>query len=256
MEPVLRRILLTIVLAVATILAKGQGDMEDVVYLKNGSIIHGIIIEQVPGVSIKIQTADRNVFVFRIEEVEKMTKEPLPPRSGRQQAAPAERVGSFENEEIKKSGYYFIAELVPAVGWNDIEYEGSFGMQVVNGYQVNRHFNVGIGFGLNKHIHTAYAPVFLDLRANFLAERVTPFVAFAGGWAFGDPDHDEGGAYVNPAFGVKFHVSKSTALQLSLGYRYQESASGYGGNNYFDYYYDDVQYVNALNFKFGVTFCP
>jgi len=47
----------------------------DVVYLKNGSIIRGIIIEQVPNESLKIQTADDNVFVLKISEVEKMTKE-------------------------------------------------------------------------------------------------------------------------------------------------------------------------------------
>lgn len=47
----------------------------DVVYLKNGSIIRGIIIEQTPNVSLKIQTKDGSVFVYNIEDVEKMTKE-------------------------------------------------------------------------------------------------------------------------------------------------------------------------------------
>lgn len=51
------------------------GDYVDVVYLKNGSIIRGIIIEQVPNVSIKIQTADGSVFFYKMEEVEKITKE-------------------------------------------------------------------------------------------------------------------------------------------------------------------------------------
>lgn len=49
--------------------------MEDVIYLRNGTIIHGIIIEQVPNVSIKIKTKDGNVFAFKMEEVDKMTKE-------------------------------------------------------------------------------------------------------------------------------------------------------------------------------------
>ena len=50
---------------------------EDVVYLKNGSIIHGTIIEQVPNVSIKIKTNDGNVFVYTTEEIQKMTKEEI-----------------------------------------------------------------------------------------------------------------------------------------------------------------------------------
>lgn len=47
----------------------------DVVYLKNGSIIKGMIIEQIPNVSLKIQTKDESVFVYKMDEVEKMTKE-------------------------------------------------------------------------------------------------------------------------------------------------------------------------------------
>jgi len=49
----------------------------EVVYLKNGSIIKGIIVEQVPGESLKIQTADGSLFVFKLDEVLKTTKEPI-----------------------------------------------------------------------------------------------------------------------------------------------------------------------------------
>ena len=49
--------------------------LEDVVYLKNGSIVHGIIIEQVPNQSLKIQTHNNDVFVYKFEDIEKITKE-------------------------------------------------------------------------------------------------------------------------------------------------------------------------------------
>ena len=55
-----------------------QPQYEDVVYLKNGSIISGMIVEQVPSQSIKIQTLDRNVFVFEMDQVERITKEEVP----------------------------------------------------------------------------------------------------------------------------------------------------------------------------------
>lgn len=54
-----------------------QDNYVDVVYLKNGSVIRGIITEQIPNKSIKIITKDQNVFVFKIEEVEKITKEKM-----------------------------------------------------------------------------------------------------------------------------------------------------------------------------------
>lgn len=61
--------------------AKAQlGKYEEVVYLKNGNIYHGVIIEQIPGVSLKIKSSDRNVFNVKIEEVEKITREELRPQ--------------------------------------------------------------------------------------------------------------------------------------------------------------------------------
>jgi hypothetical protein len=50
-------------------------EMEDVVYLKNGSVIRGIIIEQIPNESIKIKTRDDNIFVYKLEEISKISKE-------------------------------------------------------------------------------------------------------------------------------------------------------------------------------------
>jgi len=50
-------------------------EMVDVVYLKNGGVRRGIIIEQIPGKSLKIKTNDGSVYVFKMDEIEKITKE-------------------------------------------------------------------------------------------------------------------------------------------------------------------------------------
>jgi hypothetical protein len=49
----------------------------DVVYLKNGSIIKGIITEQTPNQSLKIQTKDGSIFVYNYSDIEKNLKEPF-----------------------------------------------------------------------------------------------------------------------------------------------------------------------------------
>lgn len=54
---------------------KGEPTWQDVVYLKNGSVIKGVIIEQVPNDSLKIQTADGSVFVYEMDQVAKIAKE-------------------------------------------------------------------------------------------------------------------------------------------------------------------------------------
>ncbi len=48
---------------------------EDVVYLKDGSVIRGTIIEQVPGQSILIQTRDGNRFRYAVDLIDRITKE-------------------------------------------------------------------------------------------------------------------------------------------------------------------------------------
>lgn len=55
--------------------AFAQTSLQDVVYLKNGSIIRGDIVEMVPGEMVKIQTSDGSVFVHAFADVEKFTKE-------------------------------------------------------------------------------------------------------------------------------------------------------------------------------------
>lgn len=82
--------------------------MQDVVYLKNGSIIHGQIIEQIPNVSIKIQTRDGNIFVYEMEEVLKIVKEPIPEIPG---------IPKKAAKEEKSPGLAFaLSFLMPGVG--------------------------------------------------------------------------------------------------------------------------------------------
>lgn len=59
---------------------EGQTQLGDILYLKNGSIIKGTILEFIPDKTVKIQTSDGSIFVFQVSEVEKITKEssPLP----------------------------------------------------------------------------------------------------------------------------------------------------------------------------------
>lgn len=68
-------ILFLLIQAIFCCAAFAQWGLVDVVYLKNGGMIKGIIIEQIPNESIKIQTKDGNIFVYRNDEIEKIAKE-------------------------------------------------------------------------------------------------------------------------------------------------------------------------------------
>lgn len=70
----------------------GQSDeMEDVVYLKSGHVFRGKILEQVVGQSIKIETRDGSVFVFPMDEVSRIAKEPKGSATAADEAGPTGR---------------------------------------------------------------------------------------------------------------------------------------------------------------------
>lgn len=96
-----------LILTSGTIIA--QQNYDDVVYLKNGSIIRGMIIEQIPNVSLKIQTKDNSVLVYNMEDVEKMTKEPVQENSSAQQN---EYYGSEKDPAVA----VLLSALLPGAG--------------------------------------------------------------------------------------------------------------------------------------------
>ena len=98
------------------VFAQGQvqdvllGQSSAVVYLKNGSVIKGMIIEQVPNVSITIMTQDGNRFVFDLTEIQKIT--PMIPKetetvSEQPKEKPSEQIESKteENNVHLRVGY-------------------------------------------------------------------------------------------------------------------------------------------------------
>ena len=70
-----RTILFFVCLMMGMTFAFSQSNLQDVVYLKNGSTIRGDIIEMVPGETVKIMTTDGSVFVHDYADVQKFTKE-------------------------------------------------------------------------------------------------------------------------------------------------------------------------------------
>jgi hypothetical protein len=97
--------------------------MEDVVYLKNGGIIRGTIIEMVPEKSLKIETKDGNVFVFTMDEVERFTRE-----AAKLSASNVPKVGK------KNGGIAFALSFLIAGGGQFYNGESGKGAIMLGGY--------------------------------------------------------------------------------------------------------------------------
>jgi hypothetical protein len=261
-----------------------QTNYEDVVYLKNGSVIHGMIIEQVPNESLTIKTADRNIFVFKIEEIEKITKEEVMPLKPEYVPVP-ENQGIIIPEKIvvpeKNYGKGYVNILEFTFGREMLQNHsnqamtgsvGSFsqfsiGIQDINGYRFNSHFSAGIGFGFHLYPGLVYMPLFADFRFHIQKKGISPYLGFAIGYTFtqmeilgfeSSKDY-YGGMMVNPAFGVKFPIKRRFAFIMSFGYRYQEAriythnAIWQSSNSYGSDYYQGYT-LGYLNTKVGFEF--
>lgn len=71
--------------------------MEDVVHLKNGGIVRGMIIEQIPNESLKVQTQDGSLCVYTMDEIARMAKEP---EMGTDEQVPARKDAPATGVEI------------------------------------------------------------------------------------------------------------------------------------------------------------
>lgn len=219
----------------------------ETVYLKNGSIINGIIVEQIPNESLKIKTKDGNLFVFQMDEVAKITKD-VPTYFSRT----SDDSGSMGNyNSTLKSGYRGFIDLGYSFGVGDygvdrIEFSTS------HGYQFNPYFYLGAGAGFNYYHdgQVASVPIFANPRVDFPTGSISPFVDVKVGYSVSD--HVEG-FYFSPSAGVRFALQNKTGLNFSVGYTLQRAEVNYYDYNW-NYYGSENVTLGAITLKLGFDF--
>ncbi|MBQ9076981.1 MAG: hypothetical protein IJY31_03965 [Muribaculaceae bacterium] len=233
----MKKLILLLLVLVGGYSVSVADELQEVVYLKNGSIVRGVIIEQIPGESLKIQTADGSIFAYRISEVEKMTKEPAI-RSSKQ--------------EINKlsAGYKGFVDFGYIFDLSDYD-AGKIEFMTSHGYQFNPYFYLGAGVGL--HYYTSVkelcVPLFANVRANLMKGMVSPFIDGKVGYSLGEID----GFYFSPSIGCRIAVAERIGINLSLGYVMQ-CADIFYYNLYFGTYGIKTEVVSGLSLKIGVDF--
>ncbi len=219
-------------------------NLQDVVYLKNGSILRGIIIEQVPNQSLKIKTADGSVFVCEFPQVLKITKEEPVGKSGH-----GSMYNRFASSFTRPAGYRGFVDFGGAIGTGDLG-DGVVSLSTSHGYQFNPYLFLGAGIGMEYHTNweSFFVPVFADVRGYILPGRISPYVGLKVGYSFGDGS----GLYLNPTVGASFMISKKFAMNLSLGYNLQKADMDYYYNDY--YIGESKENIGGFTIKLGVEF--
>ena len=199
-------------------------------YLKNGSIIRGLIIEQIPNESLKIQTRDGNVFAYKMSEVQKITKETI--YYGKKDEGRIVRTNYKQKAFDEKSIYEYIKHFKPGFnGFMDLAYIAGIGEKAENRSEFTISLGVrpkeaeylyaGIGAGMaywftSERLST---PIFAHVRGDIpIKRKFNPFADIKVGYSFWDLN----GWYGSVIAGMRFKLTKTSAFNVGVGYQFQE----------------------------------
>jgi len=212
------------------IMAQSIGDYIDVIYLKNGSLIKGIIIEQVPGATLKIQTNDGSQYVYQVSEIEKYGRELKAGTYAMSAAANAPTPKTPRTPKAffsKQKGYF--GEVTFLGGGGDM------GMRITNGYKFGRFGYLGVAVG------------FEGMRDNNYNSQRYLLDSYQGpGYMLGFNGMNDRSPFltVNIVYSGDFLKKRITPFyQVELGY-------GLNLNQYSDRYYETYDYATGYTYSY------
>lgn len=95
----------------------GAQSMEDVIYFKNGAVLHGQIMEEDPSTWLKVKTADGTLHTYSMDDVTKILKSELPPvGTTGELAGPGLPVNSGPTVGQDPGTAFLLSFLVPGLG--------------------------------------------------------------------------------------------------------------------------------------------
>ncbi len=250
----MKRAFLLLFTFIIFISAHGQKNKGQV-FLKNGSIIKGKILESGSGI-VRISSAG-NFWVFPQAEVEKI---------------------SYFNEkddflvEQQASKIYFHTEIGVLAGNSNNEQFAPFSFQGSANYSISKKLAMGLGAGL-EFLQETHMPVFMNTEYSFRNTKFSPYAFLQVGYAFPIeesreyyhivpyysyssywpyPDAQEldakGGVLINPGIGIKTMFTQNFGMTFSFGYRF--SRLQYKGEGEYSLNAD----YNRLTLKLGIIF--
>ena len=217
--------ILAIVMASASVMAK------DVLYLKNGSVIKGEILEFNMGGNVKIQTSDGSLFVYETDQVDKLEKESdvpqvkidvkpqvndLPKESHSVDIIETDVESSNIWNDFRHKGYRGCVDLGGFFGLNNtFDSYSAFMFSTSHGYQFCPWIFLGGGFGVNRYSYSGnamlidelghglgsyaykgtgiFVPFYIDVRVFPIGnKRVTPFFGMKLGYSVSTMERPDG----------------------------------------------------------------
>ena len=222
---------------------------KEVVYLKNGSIIKGDIVEIIPNKTLTVETADGSSFVCNYDDIDKITRE----KSVNNEVIETPKIKN--NSSPLKRGYS--AQINSDIFANSLTCGPV--ITTVHGFRFNPKISIGLGTGIRFDPYNEdYAiPVFANVRYDILNRKISPFMAANSGIAIGIGEFNTG-FYGSFDFGCRFkRFSLSTGVETAKRREmdYYSVPFWYNGDIYYgkkEYTYDiqSINFILRLGFVF------
>jgi hypothetical protein len=219
---------------------------KDVLYLKNGSMIFGKLLE-ISENQYKIRTDDGSIFIFKVEEVEKFLNEPL----------------KFDGR--KKNGFGFALEAGFLAGGQNTEYIAPFSFNYLGSYTSGTRNVFGLGSGV-EFIGQSFMPLFLEYKYIMSEKKTSPFIFLRSGGLFHISGDGETSNYYSQYSYLKsykggFSFTLGTGISWAkddyetyLSFAYRNAHTSYTEKNYNSQLSTYHNTLNRLEVKFGFRF--
>ncbi len=226
-----------------------QKHVVDAVYLENGEVFRGLLKESLDPDIVRLETLCLNTRLFSNSEISRIEREKISIQSFRY------------GRESSVHGYFNRTDMGLLVGSGNSSNNVVFSLQMVNGYKLGRRYYPGIGTGIEFYDH-AVVPLFADFTYALSENRVSPFLRASFGYSFPMDDPQEqfgaitenkGGILYALGVGTSIRTGASSAMAISLVYRYQSLKSVYTEN-----WNNDLlnleRRLNRIAFRIGFMF--
>jgi hypothetical protein len=243
----MKKNLIIVMVLIFTLLPLSAQKTKDVLYLKNGSIIYGKLMEVSDG-KYKIKTEDGSLFIYSAPEVDKFVNE-----------AP-----SFDGR--KKNGFGYSLEAGFLAGVKTSDYTTPFSFNVLVNLTNSTKNIFGLGTGV-EYIGTSYMPLFLEYKYLTSYKKTTPFLFARAGKLFSlgsdVPNTDsyyyqynynksyEGGFTLTLGTGISWYKEDN---ETYLSFAYRNAYTGYKQLNYNSQTATYKTSLNRLEIKLGFRF--
>lgn len=248
-------------------LAQAQESREDVVYLKNGTVYRGMIVEEVFNVSLTIEDAKGVEHKVEISEVAKITKEfksdPLKKESNISLSDTVETHATVFPDlprgnpmsRGRRERPPFIYPIRTAMFQTELGVGlVDFGARFTAGYRFGQFGILGAGLGFygfdqglsrnysgDEQFKGWYFPLYLYYSGDILPKRVTPFYSLEAGYSFRYTANDDylsvsldhpkyqnkGGATGSVSFGVRLYSRHKVSASWALNLDIQQMQNKY-----------------------------